>query len=176
MVHKMGLETKTIISLQLGVVSNMRISPAFYRGLTINFIWENSSGDSWFFGLVGALEHQCLMTFHILGISSSQLTVDGLQSFSEGWLNHEPVFSYLTCPSSYVCWFMNLMNATVIVPGVNGGTTWLVSYGYGTGALAYFKDIRLWSILNFHTIKASASRFVSDMFWTCWMNIEPSSF
>ena len=50
MVHKMGLETKTIISLQLGVVSNMRISPAFYRGrrpsISYGIIWENSSGDS----------------------------------------------------------------------------------------------------------------------------------
>ena len=42
---------------------------------------------SMFYNLVGGLEHEfCL--FHILGISSSQLTFTHI--FQRGWLNHQP--------------------------------------------------------------------------------------
>ena len=42
--------------------------------------------------LVGGLEH--FLFSHILGISSSQLTNS---YFSEGWLNHQPEVSWISC-------------------------------------------------------------------------------
>ena len=38
--------------------------------------------------LVGGLEHEWIMTFHILGIVTP---TDEVHHFSEGWLNHQPV-------------------------------------------------------------------------------------
>ena len=47
---------------------------------------ERSNGNiTWIEYLVGGLEHD--LFFHILGMSSSQLTSS---YFSEGWLNHQP--------------------------------------------------------------------------------------
>jgi hypothetical protein len=48
--------------------------------------------DRYIYILVGGSEHGWIMTFDILGMSPSQLTI---RHISEGWLNHQPIINLL---------------------------------------------------------------------------------